>query len=87
MKTTKLLAILLAALIPAGCGEATDIISAHAQPLNTEVRCEYSGADLTYKVIDGQVFEYSSSFDARIERKPAKVLYAAIANGQVFEYH
>jgi hypothetical protein len=85
MKTLKMLATLLV-LVPAGCGEATDMISAHAGELNTEVRCQYSGAGLTYKVNDGQVFEYSSSSDARVERKAAKLVFAVL-DGQVHEYH
>lgn len=85
MKTLKILTAILA-LAVTGCGETTDLMAAHAKDLNSEVRCEYSGANMTYKVIDGQVFEYSSSFDARVERKTAKVMYAVL-DGQVHEYH
>jgi hypothetical protein len=85
MKTIKILSAILAMAVT-GCGETTDLMAAHANDLNSDVRCEYSGANLEYKVINGQVFEYSSAFEARSERKTAKVMYAVL-DGQVHEYH
>ena len=82
---TKLFAILLA-LVAAGCSRTPEsMIAAHAA-IDSNVRCEYSGANLTYTVINGQVFEYSSAFQTATERKPAKVVYAVL-DGQVKEYY
>ena len=83
---TKLFAILLA-LVAAGCSRTPDsMLAAHAA-IDSNVRCEYSGANLTYTVINGQVYEYSSAFQATTtERKPAKVVYAVL-DGQVKEYY
>ena len=81
MKTIKILTAILA-LAVTGCGETTDLISAHASEQVADVRCEYSGADREYKVINGQVFEYSSPADAQ-----TKKVVVAVANGQVHEYH
>lgn len=83
---TKLFAILLV-LAAAGCSRSPDsMIAAHAVAIDSNVRCEYSGANLTYTVINGQVFEYSSASPVVAERKPAKVVYAVL-DGQVKEYY
>ena len=85
MKTIKILTTILALAIT-GCGETTDLMAAHASQPVSDVSCEYSGASREYKVINGQVFEYTSAFDARSVRKTGKVMYAVL-DGQVHEYH
>jgi nitrous oxide reductase accessory protein NosL len=84
---TKLFAILLV-LAAAGCSRTPDsMIAAHAA-IDNDVRCQYSGADLNYTVINGQVFEYGTALPATAERKPAKAakMVFAVLDGQVFEY-
>ena len=65
-----------------GCGETTNLMSAHASEQVTDVACQYSGADRSYKVISGDVFEYSSPTGVQ-----SKNVVVAKADGQVYEYH
>ena len=81
MKTIQILTAILA-LAVTGCGETTNLMSAHASEQVTDVRCEYSGADREYKVINGDVFEYSSPTGVQ-----NKKMVVAKADGQVYEYH
>ena len=81
MKTIQILTAILA-LAVTGCGGTTNLMSAHASDQVTDVRCEYSGADREYKVINGDVLEYSTATAVQ-----AKKLVVAKADGQVFEYH
>jgi len=82
MKTIKVLTAILALALN-GCGE-TNILAAHASEQVSDVRCEYSGADREYKVVNGQVFEYANATETRVAAKPVIV---AKADFQVSEYH
>jgi hypothetical protein len=57
MKTIKLVA-LVALFAVTGCKEATNVMVAHAKPMDESVQYHYSGANIPATAARGQVFEY-----------------------------
>ena len=57
MKTIKLVA-LVALFAVTGCKEATNVMVAHAKPVDETVQYQYSGANIPATAARGQVYEY-----------------------------